>query len=201
MKPLPYSLQFRGVARPGAPGILLTQGTAPSAMLLTVLDDDGVHGQFESMPGDEAVLEQHTELIGDVEFVSRGSITFGYRHSLRFVTVGRGQIGSTPDRHLRHGAAIALIDGGTGQFEGATGRIASNFFLSDTGELTDHHLGLVFVERRTRETPEAIGPGGDRRSPWQPPTAREARGRSPSAPGRTGIGGAGTGRLDSPASR
>jgi hypothetical protein len=35
--------------------------------------------------------------------------------------------------------------GGTGQFAGATGRVTSNFVLSDTGELTDNQFGLIFL--------------------------------------------------------
>jgi len=36
-------------------------------------------------------------------------------------------------------AELALAD--------AHGFVTSNFLLSDTGDLTDHHLGLLFVER------------------------------------------------------
>jgi hypothetical protein len=39
------------------------------------------------------------------------------------------------------------VVGGTGRLSGATGWITSNFLLSDTGDLTDTHLGLLFVER------------------------------------------------------
>lgn len=37
------------------------------------------------------------------------------------------------------------VDGGEGQFAGARGRITPNFFVSDTGDVTDNHLGVVFV--------------------------------------------------------
>ena len=37
------------------------------------------------------------------------------------------------------------VVGGTGQFEAASGRIVSNFVVSDTGDLTDNQLGLVFL--------------------------------------------------------
>ena len=46
---------------------------------------------------------------------------------------------------LSHGASTWKVDGGAGTFAGATGRIVSNFLLSDTGELTDHHLGVLFL--------------------------------------------------------
>jgi hypothetical protein len=38
------------------------------------------------------------------------------------------------------------VDGGEGQFAGARGLITSNFFVSETGEVTDCHFGLLFVQ-------------------------------------------------------
>jgi hypothetical protein len=38
--------------------------------------------------------------------------------------------------------------GGSGQFEAASGRVVSTFLLSDTGDLTDSHLAVVFVPER-----------------------------------------------------
>jgi len=35
--------------------------------------------------------------------------------------------------------------GGEGTFDGARGLITSNFLLSDTGELTENQLGVMFV--------------------------------------------------------
>jgi hypothetical protein len=46
---------------------------------------------------------------------------------------------------LLHGAAAWEVDGGAGAFEGATGRIVSNFLLSDSGDLTDNQLGVLFA--------------------------------------------------------
>jgi len=43
-------------------------------------------------------------------------------------------------------AAHALIRG-AGAFAAATGRIVSNFLVSETGELTDHELGVLFIQR------------------------------------------------------
>ena len=37
------------------------------------------------------------------------------------------------------------MDGGAGAFDGASGRIVSNFLLSETGDLTDHQLGVLFL--------------------------------------------------------
>jgi hypothetical protein len=39
------------------------------------------------------------------------------------------------------------VDGGDGQFAGASGLITSNFFVGDGGEVTDHHLGVLFLQQ------------------------------------------------------
>jgi hypothetical protein len=57
-------------------------------------------------------------------------------------------VSGSADEHLRHGTATIHVVGGTGQFAGATGQITSNFVLSDTGELTDNQLGMVFLQTR-----------------------------------------------------
>ena len=51
-----------------------------------------------------------------------------------------------PDPHLNHASVISEVIGGTGQFDGACGQIVSNILVSDTGEVTDNHLGVIFVE-------------------------------------------------------
>ncbi len=43
---------------------------------------------------------------------------------------------------------ICQVEGGEGQFAGSEGLITSNFFLSDTGEVTENHFGLIFVHDR-----------------------------------------------------
>lgn len=146
MKPITFSLQFRGVTTVVAPGVLSTRATAPGCSLVTAVDDEGVHGHFESAPGDEAVLESQILLGEDGTFQVAGAIIFGHRHSLRFRSLDSGRISPSPDFHLKHGSAISEIEGGEGQFAHASGRITSNFFLSDTGELTDNQLGLLFIE-------------------------------------------------------
>ena len=144
MKPVTYSLQFRGVAEQVAPGIFTVRATAPSGALTTILGDDGIRGRYEGADGDEALLEARL-IVGNDSFEAAGRISFGIKHTLQFGTVS-GRFGPTPDKHLRQGAAVAEVEGGTGQFAHASGRITSNFVLSDTGEVTDHQLGVVFVD-------------------------------------------------------
>jgi hypothetical protein len=95
--------------------------------------------------GYEAVLESRLVLADGGSFDEVGSIVVGPGNVIRFRTVGAGHLAASPDPHLEHGTAMWEIESGEGQFEGATGRITSNFFVSDTGELTDNHLGLIFV--------------------------------------------------------
>ena len=145
MRPITYALQFRGVASESASGVLMARAAAPGGSLVTILDSDGLRGHFEPASGEEALLESRIVLRTDGSFELVGTIRFGPGHSLRFRTDGDGHLTPSPDRHLRHGGAVSQIDGGHGRFHGASGRITSNFFLSDTGELTDNQLGLVFV--------------------------------------------------------
>ena len=113
-----------------------------------------------------------------------------------------------PSAHpgLRHGAVGWELDGGAGAFEGASGRIVSNFLLSNRRP-TDHQLGVLFrraTRERTHEAtselhPPPAGPGrrvrhgspapggprgrqgrpGGRRGPRRAPMRRLRRRRSP----------------------
>lgn len=145
VRPLAYSLQFRGVATEVAPRVLVARASAPSCLLVTTLGTDGVTGRFETAAGEEAVLEWRLVLDAHDTYDETGSIAFGHRHAIRFRTVGAGHLTRSADPNLRHGAAVWEIEDGEGQFEHASGRITSNFVLSDTGEVTDNHLGLIFV--------------------------------------------------------
>jgi hypothetical protein len=83
---------------------------------------------------------------GETAFQEAGSITFGEGgHRLFFSTVGQGSLGPSADPGLKQGAVTWKIDHGEGQFAGASGLITSNFFVSATGEVTDHHYGVFCV--------------------------------------------------------
>jgi hypothetical protein len=147
MKPVTYSLQFRGVASHVAPGVLSLRASAPGGALRTVLDERGVRGSYEPESGEKAVLEARKVVDHDC-FEAIGSINFGAAQAIRFRTRS-GRLEPTPGSHVRQGTAIAEEDGGIGQFADAIGRITSNFFISDRGERTDNQLGLVFSRRTT----------------------------------------------------
>jgi hypothetical protein len=82
-----------------------------------------------------------------------GEIRFDEDDSLRFRTLDSGRLDPAPQPGLRQGTTVLEICGGRGRFEGARGRITSNFVVSADGEITDHQLGVVFVAEHPTEEP------------------------------------------------
>jgi hypothetical protein len=140
--PITYALQFRGQAD-GDGAMARVAARASSAMLVSVVDRDGPHGRFEDVGAGEAVFRVTLDHDGPVD----GEVDFGGGTTLRVRAAERHAAGPSSRSYLRHGAALLEVVGGTGRLAGATGWITSNFLLSDTGDLTDTHLGLLFVER------------------------------------------------------
>lgn len=147
MEQLVYALQFKGQAAPveGASGAMKAKTSAPGCTISTEIGPNGVRGDIRPADGGAAEFESDVTLTGDTSFQESGTITFGEGNRLRFSTVGQGYLGPSPDPKLSTGAVIWRIDGGDGQFEGATGLITSNFSVSDTGEVTDNHFGVIFL--------------------------------------------------------
>ena len=143
MKPITFSLQFRGQAQE-LPGGLRKQGRAPGCALVTSLSHRGIAASYVWAPGDEeAYFESTLAFVDGDRFDERGTIVFPPGHVLR--VQGEGRLEPSPDAHLRHGTVVWTVVGGEGQFANATGRITSNFFVSDTGDLTENQLGVVFA--------------------------------------------------------
>ncbi len=145
LPPIVYSLQFRGRITPLSSRVLEQRASAPSQVLITTVDANGLAGCVQPGEGEEALLVSRVVLADDGSFDQSGTIEFAPGHVLAFRSVGAARLGRSPDPHLRHGAAVWEVEGGEGQFRGARGRITSNFFVSDTDELTDNHFGLIFV--------------------------------------------------------
>ena len=123
---------------------------------MTTVGADGVHSVFEEVPGGEATFEGELALGEQSAFDDFGTIEFGRGNRLRFHSVGLGRLAASPDPHLRHGSVVREVEGGDGQFAGAEGVITSNFFVSDTGEVTDNQFGLIFVSpAAANHAPEA----------------------------------------------
>jgi len=158
MKPITYTLQFRGRASSVRSDRMRFRLTAPSSALVTRLGPDGVHGALEDVAGGDATLEAQLSLRGHSTFEDGGTIEFGHGNSVRFRSVGLGRLVECPDRNLRQGTVVREVEGGTGQFARAEGLITSNFLVSDTGEVTDNHLGLIFVHERRSEAVSATRP-------------------------------------------
>jgi hypothetical protein len=155
LPPIVYSLQFRGRITPLSSRVLEQRASAPSQVLITTVDANGLAGRVEPSESEEALLVSRLVLAADGSFDQSGTIEFAPGHVLAFRSVGGARLGRSPDPHLRHGAAVWEVEGGEGQFRGARGCITSNFFVSDTNELTDNHFGLIFVARAAEtRTPE-----------------------------------------------
>ena len=146
MRAIAFTMEFRGHSTPLQPGVVTTRATAPSGALVTRIDADGVHGAFEAVDGDEALLECRLTFVDESSFEEVGTISFGGANALRFRSVGFGSLDVSPDPALRQGTAAWAIDGGAGAFAGARGRIVSNFLVAESGELTDRQLGVLFVD-------------------------------------------------------
>lgn len=145
MRHVAFSMQFRGHSTALSPGVVTARATAPSSALVTEIDQAGVHGRHEPRPGHEAHLECRLTFHTDTSFDEVGTISFGNGNTLRFHSTRPGTLGPTPDPALQHGTITWVVDNGAGAFAGARGRITSNFLLSSSGDLTDHHLGLLFL--------------------------------------------------------
>ena len=164
LQPIVYSLQFRGRITSLSSRVLEQRASAPSQVLVTTVDANGLAGRVQPGEGEEALLVSRLVLADDGSFDQSGTIEFAPGHVLAFRSVGSARLGRSPDPHLRHGAAVWEVEGGEGQFRGAHGRITSNFFVSDTNELTDNHFGLIFVApAAATHVPEARTPAPLRR--------------------------------------
>ncbi len=148
MKQLIYVMQFSGQAAPvaGRSNVLKARTTASSSTISTRVGAGGVDSAVLPLPGGTASFESEVTITGDGSFVEFGSIRFGEgQHVLRFSTVGQGYLAASADPRLRHGTVTWRVEGGEGQFEGASGLITSNFTIGEDGQVVDNHFGLLFV--------------------------------------------------------
>jgi hypothetical protein len=147
MKQIIYAMQFKGRAAPGAsPNVMKASTSASSTTVTTEIGAEGVHGSIKPAAGGKAEFESEVTLAGETSFLEKGSIRFGDGNRLHFSTIEHGYLGDSADPKLKSGAVMWRVDGGEGQFAGATGFITSNFTLSDAGEITDNQFGVIFVK-------------------------------------------------------
>jgi hypothetical protein len=147
MRQLIYAMRFTGQATPvGDTGnVLKAATTAPSATLTSTVGPNGLSGTLGPAAGGVATFASEVTFTGESSFLETGTIAFGESHTLRFGTVGSGYLGPSADPALKHGTVMWRVEGGEGQFAGASGLITSNFFVGERGEVTDHHFGVLFV--------------------------------------------------------
>ena len=136
MKPVAFALHFRGEAVELDPGRMWVEARARL---------DGAAAEFGAAGETDAVCRRDFELTDDGSLLEKGEMRFGAASAITFSA--RGRLRASPDPRFRHGTAILEVTGGSGHLAGARGFVTSNFLLSDTGELTDHHQVLLFIER------------------------------------------------------
>jgi len=127
--------------------VLRTTGSATSCVVSTVIRASGVQTDLKASDGDLAFLESELRVTGPDEFQEDGTITFGdeNEHVLRFSTVGQGHVSPGLEPGTMAGTASWKVDGGEGQFASARGFITSAFTITNSGERSDFHCGLIFV--------------------------------------------------------
>jgi hypothetical protein len=149
MRELVYALRFTGQARPvGLAGSVLEAST--TATCLTVISSvgpDGLTGRLQPASGEAATFESEVTFTGETSFQEIGAIAFGAGHRLRFSTIGSGYLGPSADIGRKHGAVTWRVEGGEGQFDGASGLITSNFFVDERLDVVDHHFGVLLLPR------------------------------------------------------
>jgi hypothetical protein len=135
MKQIVYAMQFKGTAAPkaGVPSVIKASTSASSCTITSAIGDDGLTGTILPAAGGKASFESEVTVLDETAFNEVGTIRFGdSNHLLRFSTVGQGYLGGTLEASLQHGSVMWRVEGGDGQFDGASGLITSNFTLSAT---------------------------------------------------------------------
>ena len=147
MREIIYAMRFTGRTEPvgSAGNVLAAATTAPSSALTVTVGPEGLSGVLQPAAGGEATFESEVTFTSETGFQETGTIAFGAGHELRFSTVGSGHLAPSADPGRRHGAVAWRVDGGEGQFAGATGLITSNFFVAEDLAVTDHHFGVLLL--------------------------------------------------------
>lgn len=148
MRQIVYNLHFRGKATPADSGgrVIRETGTAVSSTWTTLITPSGLENAYAAQTGELALIESEVTITGPNLFTERGSITFGDDHRIDFSCFGQGQLMEAGGAGTMSGAVTWKVEGGAGQFDGASGLITSNFTLSDSGEVNDYQVGLLFLK-------------------------------------------------------
>ena len=144
---LVFTLEFRGHGEnlPGSTTKRRARTSAPSQTLSTLMGPEGVFGAVEPVGGERATLEARVERFGDGTFAEEGEITYGSAGKVMFTTQGRGWVTPAPTPGAVYGAVVWAVTGGEGRFAGARGLITSNFAVSASGDVVDHHVARLLL--------------------------------------------------------
>ena len=144
---LVFTLEFRGRGEnlPGSTTKRRARTSAPSQTLSTLMGPEGVFGAVEPVGGERATLEARVERFGDGTFAEEGEITYGSAGKVMFTTQGRGRVTPAPTPGAVYGAVVWAVTGGEGRFAGARGLITSNFAVSASGDVVDHHVARLLL--------------------------------------------------------
>ncbi len=143
-----YAMQFKGSASPvsESPMVMTAVTSCPSSSINSIVGANGLDGGIQSASGGEAKFESRIEMTSESNFQETGTITFGPGNVLHFDTIGEGSIGASPEEGVNHGSVMWNITDGQGQFEGATGRITSNFTLDGSLNVVDNQFGVIYLK-------------------------------------------------------
>lgn len=149
MPQITYVMKFTGTAAPSAsdPNVVHVRTTGLSNVFTTHVTDRGVTGSLTADPEGAAFFESEVTMRGQNSFLENGTITFGDEgdHRLRFTTVGEGVVGANTEAGQMQGCVLWRVEGGDGQFAGASGYVTSNFTMSQNGEVADYQVGVIWV--------------------------------------------------------
>ena len=149
MRQVTYTMHFRGQASrsSGDSGVLRITGSGTSCTMDTTVQATGVETKLHAKSGDLAFLESEFRLHGQNALDGTGTLTFGddADHSLRFSTLVPGHLAPSPLAGVMAGAVSWKVDGGSGTYDGAAGVITSAFTITDSGDISEYHCGLIFV--------------------------------------------------------
>jgi len=109
---------------------------------------DGVSRRVETGLLEGARVESELLFADSSAFREQGRLSFGSGAEIRFRTLGTGHLSPATGEPVRHGTVTWELDGGTGRFEQAAGRITSNFTVAADGQIEDEQVGLVFLPQR-----------------------------------------------------
>lgn len=145
MKPVLYAMKFQGKAESAGDNTLRAATSTVANQITSTAGQSGLSTQMEQVAGEPAEFTSEVTMTGQTSLTEVGTINFGNGNSVTFSTVGEGYVSASPENGLSHGCIMWKVDSGTGQFEGASGLITSNFTLSDAGEVNDYHFGYLWV--------------------------------------------------------